>query len=79
MKKLASTLHDATHLVPGVPAHGDTPATERHHRTRAGHRPHDRSPRLQHPDRHHQAPPRILITWQNWIGRHVGHASHERG
>ena len=76
MNTLASTLHDATHLVPGVPTHGERPATERHHRTRAGHRLHSRSPRIQNPDRH-QAPPRVLVTWQNWIGRHVGHNSHE--
>ena len=77
MNTLASTLHDATHLVPGVPVHRDAPATERHHRTRAGHRVHDTRPRVQNPDRHHQAPPRILIAWQNWIGRRVGHTSHE--
>ena len=75
MNKLVSALHEATHLVPGVPTHGATPAAERHHRTR-GHRLHNRSPRLQNPSRHHQAP-RVLITWQNWIGRHVGHNSHE--
>jgi hypothetical protein len=72
MNTLASTLHDATHLVPGVPTHGDSPAAERHHRARAGHRLHRRGPRLQNPDRHHQTPPRVLITWQNWIGRRVG-------
>lgn len=77
MNTLAATLHDATHLVPGVPTHRETPATERHHRTRVGHRLHNRSPHLQSPDRHHQAPPRVLVTWQNWIGRHVGRNSHE--
>jgi hypothetical protein len=76
MNKLVSALHEATHLVPGVPTHGATPGTERHHRTRAG-RLHNRSARLQNPDRHHQTPPRVLITWQNWIGRHVGHNSRE--
>ena len=77
MNKLASTLHDATHLVPGVPAHGDTPATARHHGTRAGDRLLGRNPRLQNPRRHHQAPPRVLIAWQNWIGRHVRRDDHE--
>ena len=76
MKKLASALHDATHLVPGMPTHGDAPAIE-HHRPRVGPRLQNRSPRVQNPDRHHQTPPRVLITWQNWIGRHVGHNSHE--
>ena len=77
MKKLVSALHDATHLLPGVPTHSEAPATERHHRTRVGPRLQNRSPRVQNPSRHHEAPPRVLVTWQNWIGRHVGHDSHE--
>jgi len=77
MKKLVSALHDATHLLPGVPTHSDAPATEQHHRTRVGPRLQNRSPRVQNPSRHHEAPPRVLVTWQNWIGRHVGHDSHE--
>ena len=77
MNKLVSALHDATHRVPGVPAHGETPATERHHGGRAGHRLRSRSPRLQNQHRHHQTAPRVLIAWQNWIGRQVGHKIHE--
>jgi hypothetical protein len=68
MNKLASTLHDATHIVPGVPTHSDTPATHQPHRTGVTPR-HNKNPRLQNPNRHHQTPPRVLIAWQNWIGR----------
>ena len=74
MNKLVSALHDATHHIPGVPTHSDTPATQRPHRT---HRPHNRNPHLQSPNRHHQTPPRVLITWQNWIGQLVGHNKHQ--
>ena len=77
MKKLVSALHDATHLLPGVPTHSDAHATERHHRTRVGPRLHNRSPRVQNPSRHHEAPPRVLVTWQTWLGRHVGLHRHE--
>jgi len=77
MNKLASTLHDATHLIPGVPTHSDTLATQRPHRTRVSPRLRNRSPHLQRPNRHHRNPPRVLITWQNWIGQLVGHGKHE--
>jgi len=77
MNKHVSALHDATHLVPGVPTHSDTPGTVRHHRTKASPRLHHRSPHLQSPNRHHQNPPRVLITWQNWIGQLFGHGKEE--
>jgi hypothetical protein len=77
MNKLVSALHEATHLVPGMPTHSDAPAAERHHRPRVGPRLQNGSPRVPNPDRHHQTPPRVLVTWQNWIGRHVGHDSRE--
>ena len=76
MNKLVSALHDATHLVPGAPTHSDTPAAHRPHRTGVNPR-HNKSPHLQNPNRHHQTPPRVLITWQNWIGRHVGHPTED--
>ena len=76
MNKFISALHDSTHLVPWVPAHSDTIAAQRSHRTRVSRRPHNKGPRLQSPSRHHQTPPRVLITWQNWIGRLVGHDKH---
>jgi len=77
MNKLVSTLHDATHLVPGVPAHGDAPTVQRPHRTRVSPRPHNRSPR-RHSSVRHQTPPRVLITWQNRIARLFGHKNHHR-
>ena len=40
MNKLVSPLHDATHLVSGVPAHSDAPAVQRPHRTRVSPRLH---------------------------------------
>lgn len=76
MNKLVSAAHDATHLVPGVPAHSDAPA--RHdHRTHTGARRPSRGPRLQNSNRHHQAPPRILVAWQGWIGRRVARRSRD--
>ena len=77
MNKLASALHDATHAVPGVPDHSNVPVTQRPNRTRVSPRLRNRSPRLQGHNRHHQNPPRVLITWQNWIGHLVGHGKQE--
>ena len=77
MNKLTSALHYATHFVPGVPTHGDTPVAQRPRRTRVSPRLHTRGPHLQNPSRHHQNPPRVLITWQNWISRRVGHRKQE--
>jgi hypothetical protein len=73
MNKLVTTLHDATHLVPGVPTHSDTPVAQRPHRSRISPRPRNSS-HVQSPNRHHQAPPRVLIAWQNWIGQLAGHS-----
>ncbi|GAA1444327.1 hypothetical protein [Leifsonia poae] len=72
MNTLASTLHDATHSVPGVPAHSDAPAANQPHRNRVRAGQGNRGPRLQNNSRRHHTPPRILISWQNWIGRLVG-------
>ncbi|MGI9822463.1 hypothetical protein [Agromyces sp. Marseille-Q5079] len=77
MDTLVSVLHDATHLVPGVPEHGEAPASERHSRSRTDARRHGRGPRLQNSRRHHQAPPRVLVAWQAWIARQVGRASRD--
>jgi hypothetical protein len=78
MNKLVSTMHDATHLVPGVPAHGDAPVTQRSHRTRVNPRLRNQSPHLQNHSQQHHTPPRVLIAWQNWIGRLVGHGSSQQ-
>ncbi|MEU1972242.1 hypothetical protein ABZ477_11335 [Microbacterium sp. NPDC019599] len=71
MDTLVDTLHDATHRIPGVPAHLD--ATSRPARQAAGHqhRRHQHAPRLHSPARHHAAPPRVLVAWQIRIVRVV--------
>jgi hypothetical protein len=73
MNKLVSAMHDATHQVPGVSPHSDTPIIGRPNQTHVNPHAHNPSPRLQNRRRHNQTPPRILIRWQNWIGRLVGH------
>jgi hypothetical protein len=78
MNKLVSAMHDATHVVPGVPTHSDAPATQRAHRSPVNPRRHNQSPRLQNHSRRHQTPPRVLIAWQNWISRVVGHGSSQQ-
>ncbi|MFF1877287.1 hypothetical protein [Leifsonia sp. NPDC058230] len=78
MNKLASAVHDATHHVPGVPAHSDLPATPRPHRTRGNPRPHGQSAHPHDHGRRHQTPPRILVAWQNWISRLVGSGNRRR-
>ena len=77
MNKLVSALHDATHLLPGVPTHSEVTAARHSHRTNIGPRLHNRSPHLQNARRHHQNPPRVLIAWQTWIGQLVGHGKQE--
>jgi hypothetical protein len=71
MNKLASTLHDATHQVPGVPAHQENAPHE--HSGAGSHKPKHqpgRARRHNAPERR-QRPSRVLVAWQNWIGRHV--------
>jgi hypothetical protein len=75
MNKLTAALHDATHRVPGVPAHraeADGPRIPARHgqRLRGAH------PHLQNARRRHDAPPRILVGWQNRIARLVGARPH---
>jgi hypothetical protein len=74
MSKTVSALHGATHQLPGVPAHHDATANQRSHHLGGSH-PNNRQPNVRNsnrPHRHHQAPPRVLVAWQNWIGRLVG-------
>ena len=71
MNKLTSVLHDATHQVPGVPAHSENQLSHR-----PGPRLRNKHPRLQSAERHRQRPPRVLISWQNWIAEHVGTNGH---
>jgi hypothetical protein len=57
MNKLITTLHDATHQVPGVPEHQDRPRDLQ-----------ERADRHRHPTRmHRHTPPRVMVGWQNWI------------
>jgi hypothetical protein len=79
MNKLASAMHDATHQVPGVPAHSDSPATGRPNQTHVNPRRGNSGPHSQNQSRNHDAPPRVLIAWQNWIGRLFGHGNGRQG
>jgi hypothetical protein len=60
--KTVDALHNATHRVPGVPAHNDSAPS-----------PHgvNRHPRLQNRNAHHESQPRVFVAWQNWIARLV--------
>jgi hypothetical protein len=65
MNKVISVMHDATHVVPGVPRHGDArPGIASSHQ-------HDHIPHVHNHAERHQAPPQVLVAWQNWIGRLV--------
>jgi hypothetical protein len=57
---IVDTLHEATHRVPGVPAHDDSPKAH-------GPRGVTHQPRLQNSTAHHEQSPRVLVAWQNWI------------
>lgn len=72
MNRLVSTLHDATHRVPGVPDHRENQRPQHPNPRLRNSTPHaQKSERHHRVPRHHQAPPRVLIAWQNWIGQLV--------
>jgi len=74
MSKFVSTLHDATHHVPGIPEHQNR--AHGHHGEALQNRPAQNRP-LQNLGAHvnqaararHNKPPRVLVGWQNWIAR----------
>jgi hypothetical protein len=63
MNKVVTAMHDATHLVPGVPEHSDAQPTRANAHQRG-----NTTPMRDHGLRH-QTPPRILVGWQEWVGR----------
>ena len=65
MNQLVSAMHDATHRVPGVPEHSDTQPTH------VNARQNSHAPRVHTHTRRHHNSPRVLVAWQNWIGRLV--------
>lgn len=64
MNKITSTLHDATHEVPGVPEHRDNQPHQPHRNPSSPHA----QPKSSNTNRN-QRPPRVLVAWQNWIAR----------
>jgi hypothetical protein len=63
--KIVESLHEATHRVPGVPAHDDS--AKAHGQKAHGQRGVNHHPRLQNSTAHHERTPRVLVGWQNWI------------
>ena len=77
MNKLVSAMHDATHQVPGVPAHGENPSNQQPASRRINQQPQLKSTHRHHPAiERNQRPPRVLIAWQNWIAAHIGGSNH---
>lgn len=72
MNKVTSALHDATHLMPGVPEHEAQQAAGDHGRHEHDKRPHNVASHHGRVNRRHVAPPRVLVRWQNWIARKIG-------
>jgi hypothetical protein len=58
--QIVDALHEATHRVPGVPAHDESPKAN-------GRRGVNHYPRLQNSTAHREHSPRVLVAWQNWI------------
>ena len=73
-------LHEAMHRLPGMPAHDRAPAlnsnatAQRRHGRSLPNRPLTSTP-LRNPGAHHGRPPRVLVSWQTWIARRLGHQS----
>lgn len=72
-RTLSETLHEATHRLPGVPEHRELPAghqgTARHGRSLQSRPLQDRGTGShQGSAPAHDRPPRVLASWQNWIG-----------
>jgi hypothetical protein len=68
MNRPSGRLHELLHKVPGVPPHSEA---ERLNANATAARIHGRHPRLVNPVAHHANPPRVLVAWQEWIGRLV--------
>jgi hypothetical protein len=77
--RLWQRLHDLLHKVPGMPPHADAQRLNSNAAARrlgrnvhgaTGHRPSlkNRRPSLRNPNAHHARPPRVLVSWQEWIG-----------
>ncbi|MFC4244962.1 hypothetical protein ACFOYW_16440 [Gryllotalpicola reticulitermitis] len=74
MNKLTAALHTTTHLVPGVPRHQDRPHGHQgaalQGRPVQNRRLHNLGTSLNQKARvRHHKPPRVMVEWQNWIGR----------
>jgi len=74
--KTANSLHEAMHRIPGVPPHREPQAREinganRHHHHQHQHQQQQQQQhrlRLQNQTSHQDAPPSVLVAWQNKIG-----------
>lgn len=66
-------LHELTHRVPGVPEHPAEPVAGHQGRSVSSNRKRLHAhPRQLHHVTRHDTPPRVLVAWQEWIGRLVG-------
>jgi hypothetical protein len=76
---LGQGVHDQLHRLPGMPAHAQAERLNANAAARArngnshgrrGHGPSSANRRaaLRSPNAHHANPPRVLVSWQQWIG-----------
>jgi hypothetical protein len=70
---LTERLHEHLHKLPGMPPHSEADRLNQNrnaHNHHSGHRAAltRRHPSLPIPNGHHASPPRVLVSWQNWIG-----------
>jgi hypothetical protein len=82
--RLRQRLHDQFHKIPVMPPHADAQRLNSNAAARqlasnrqgaAGHGPSlkNRRPAPHSPRAHHDNPPRVLVSWQEWIGSRFGH------
>ena len=79
LAQIAERLHEQMHKLPGMPSHSKAERLNRNLGARClsahGHYPGSHPvldgphPVLQNRNAHNARPPRVLVAWQEWIGR----------
>ena len=70
LAQIAERLHEQMHKLPGMPPHSEAARLNQNLGDRRLSHPalDGRHSALRNPNPHHGRPPRVLVSWQEWIG-----------